>query len=92
MHPKCVIVQGLGTPGVCSSLSSVTLRVFPFKFRTRVMVLMSLGPEGLLLQRCVLSLLQFSGTVEVKCWDLWAPLAPNQENCWLGPELHWHHL
>lgn len=38
------------------------------------MVLMSLGPEGLLLQRCVLSLLQFSGTVEVKCWDLWAPL------------------
>ena len=43
--------------GVCSSLSSATLRVFPFKFRTRVMVLMSLGPEGLLLQRCVLSLL-----------------------------------
>ena len=30
MHPKCMIVQGLGAPGVCSSLSSATLRVFFF--------------------------------------------------------------
>lgn len=45
MDPKCIVTQGLGTPGVCFS---ATLRVFFCVNSEEGVVLMSLGPEGLL--------------------------------------------
>lgn len=85
MHPKCVIVQGLGTPG-SALLCPLRSEGFPFKFRTRVMVLMSLG-LGTFYCKSV-SFLSYSFQVLLKSnVGIWAPLAGNrivgwgQKNC-----------
>lgn len=47
-YPNCTVMQGLGTPVVCFSLSSTPLRISFFKTQNKGCGIMNLGPRGLL--------------------------------------------